>query len=152
MGLLIHSFFTSDFVELVFQLSEFNGKFYGDIRQFVHSGRYTGPTKHGLNLSSSHLQQLTAILEANKKAISDAKKEELISKMPYKKNSFVIVSLVESNLDDNPVCLDIREYLELPQYKGFSKKGFRIPMDLIEEFIEGCRLLRESIEMRMKII
>jgi hypothetical protein len=148
MPSLIHSFFVSDTVELAFQVSEFNGKRYGDIRQFYHSVRYTGPTKHGLFLDRSQIDELQVLFLQNKDIILDAKVEERIGQLPYKKNSHVIVSLVESSLDNNAVCIDVREYIESEAYTGYTKKGFRLPLNLIDDMLEGIRLLIEHLEAK----
>jgi hypothetical protein len=146
MSTLVHSFFVTDVIELAFQVSEFRGIYYGDVRQYVHSSRYMGPTKHGLTFSLLQLEQFISAIENNRRILLDSKVEEQIEKIPYKKDSSIVISLVESNLDNNPVCLDIREYLQSHAYTGFTPKGIRIPINLLEAFIEGCRLLKEKID------
>lgn len=152
MASLIHSFIVSDTVELAFLISWLNGKLYGDIRQYCHSSRYTGPTKHGLFLRRSQLGEILEIFIQNKDLILDAKAEERIGIIPYKNTSSAIISLVESTLDDNPVCIDVREYVESPKYTGFTKKGFRLPVNLIDELIEGLRLIIEHMDQKEKLL
>lgn len=149
MSKLVHSFFVSDNVELVFQVSEFGGKSYGDIRQFYHSVRYTGPTKHGLFLNRPQIDELRTIFLQNRELILDAKVEELVGKYPYKGDSQVVVSLVESTLDNNPVCIDVREYMESKVYTGFTKKGFRLPLSLIDSMLEGIIILTNHLDAKI---
>lgn len=146
MPSLIHSFFVSDTVELAFQLAELNGNCYGDIRQFFHSERYTGPTKRGLFLRRSQLMELMSLFAQNKHLILDSKTEECLGRVPYKHNSSAVVSLVESTLDNNPVCIDVREYVESCAYTGFTKKGFRLTIGQVDDLLEGFKLLIDHMD------
>lgn len=148
MPTLVHSFFVTDTIELAFQLAELNGNFYGDIRQFCHSERYTGPTKHGLFFRLDQLKELRNLVGQNQDLIMDGKVEEKIGEIPYKNTSVAIISLVESTLDDHPVCIDIREHVNSSQYAGFTRKGFRIATSQLDEFLQGLDILVAQLENR----
>ncbi len=148
----VHSFFINDYCELVFQKVDIGQNIYGDVRQFVHSEKYTGPTQKGLLVDKFTLEKIIDALVNNKNKILNATAEENIETLKYKNNSLIIISLRESTLDNNPVCVDIREYLKSAKYEGFTKRGFRFSKDQIDEFVEGCIRLINILEDNKEII
>jgi hypothetical protein len=142
---LIYSFFISDYCELVFQKTQVGGTSFGNIRQFIHSRKYTGPTTKGLLLKKSLLIDIVKNLKNKEDHIKRAREEKEVARLPYKKNNFIIISLRESTVDDNPVCLDLREFIMTPKYTGFTKKGIRFSINQLDEFIKGCELLISKI-------
>jgi len=142
---LIYSFFISDYCELIFQKTEIGGNLYADIRLFLHSTKYTGPTPKGLILKKSLLEELIKVLKHDKIRIIKSDEEGEISRLSYKNGSLVVISLRESTVDNNPVCIDIREYIISPKYEGFTKKGVRFSVDQLDEFIKGCEMLVNAL-------
>jgi len=138
---LIYSFFISDYCELIFQKTRIGNSSFGNIRRFIHSHKYTGPTVKGLLLKKSLLIEIVRNLKNSKDQIKNTKEEKELARFPYKRNTFITISLKESTLDDNPVCLDLREFIITPKYTGFTKKGIRFSIDQLDEFIKGCELL-----------
>jgi len=138
---LIYSFFVSDYTELIFQKTEIGDNSFGDIRLFLHSTKYTGPTQKGLIIKKSLLEELIKVLKKEKFRIIKSDEEREISRLSYKNGSLVVISLRESTVDNNPVCIDIREYIISPRYEGFTKKGVRFSADQLDEFIKGCEML-----------
>lgn len=138
---LVYSFFISDYCELIFQKTEIKGNSYADIRQFLHSSKYTGPTPKGLIMKRDVLEALINGLQNNKEMIRNSKVEKEITKVSYKNSSYIVISLKESTIDNYPFCIDIREYLVTEKYEGFTKKGFRISVNQLDDFLVGCKQL-----------
>jgi hypothetical protein len=90
----------NDTDRLVISTNEYRGKQYVDIRKFVESESYTGPTKQGVRFSVDLLPEL---LQGIKKLVKHAKLEE------------------ESTADEEPIAkviADIVGDLNLPSKKG----------------------------------
>lgn len=142
----VYSLFINDYCELIFQKVEIRGLNYADIRQFLHSDKYTGPTQKGLIFNKSVLEKLVEELNGNKNEIKNSTSEKEIVRFKYKRDSFIVISLKESTIDENPICVDIREYINSPKYKGFTRRGFRFSIDQIGDFIQGCTKLIYMLE------
>ncbi|MEM1875006.1 MAG: hypothetical protein QXP51_05390 [Candidatus Hadarchaeales archaeon] len=141
----VTSFFINDYTELVFSLSQLGNYLFADIRQFVHTEKYIGPTPKGLSINKHTLVEIVRILKAEGLNIKRANQPTQIATIPYKKNNLIIISLKDSTIDNNPVCVDIREFVRSHRYNGFTKKGFRISINQLDEFIECCETLLSLI-------
>lgn len=142
----VGSFFITDSRELVFQILNTGKRLYGDIRIFVHSSKYTGPTKSGITLTKETLNDLVAGLSSSMEQIKYLKKQCTLHKIQTEKpDRSILVSLVESTIDNNQFCIDIREYVKSVNFQGFTKNGIRISIDDVENFIENCLMLIEKM-------
>jgi len=142
----VNSIIINDTIEIVFSLWEVGTNKLGDIRKHVHTQKYIGPTRGGITISYDLLRKLIEILREKRVEIQRGKKVEELSRIRKNPSSYLVVSLVESTLDDHPVCVDIREYIETNNYNGPTKKGFRFPVSLFSEFLEGCEQLVEVLK------
>ncbi len=66
--------------EIVIGIREYNGKVGIDIREFVESERYTGPTKKGLRIPAEHFSKFKEMI--NSIAEEDLKADEVPEEQP----------------------------------------------------------------------
>lgn len=108
---------------LKFYVDEFKGHKYGSIRTFVSGGTYSGPTKAGITMNARILEEAIPVLEKLPPEPSALEEVEL-ARWP-KKMGVELVARITIFKDSAGV--DLREWVEEAEYKGWSKKGVRIP-------------------------
>jgi len=65
--------FQGTITDIVVGIREYNGKTGVDIREFVSSEKYTGPTKKGLRIPAEHFQKFKEMIDSIKE--DDLKQE-----------------------------------------------------------------------------
>ncbi len=121
---------------LKFYVDEFKGHKYGSIRTFVAGETYSGPTKSGVTMNERILGEAIPVLEklqAEPAALEDVE----LARWP-KKMGVELVARITLYKDTTGV--DLREWVEEADYKGWSKKGVRIPY---KELSKALVFLRE---------
>lgn len=126
----------SDSSELRFYVDEFKGHKFASIRTFLKGGSYTGPTKAGVTFNGEILDSIVAALEKLPKDPAGLGEQEL-GRYP-KRPGVELVARITIFKDATGV--DIREWVEDVSYKGWSKKGVRIPY---KDAIQAAGFLKE---------
>ena len=127
---------------LRFYVDEFKGHRYGSIRTFLSGdGGYTGPTKAGVTLNARLLDEAIAVLSALPPEPADAADREL-ARWPKKTGVELVVRVT---LYKETVGVDLREWVEEPDYKGWSKKGVRIPYKDLPRTLAFLRQMKAAV-------
>ncbi len=113
----------SETSELKFYVDEYKGHRYGSIRTFVKGDAYTGPTKAGVTLNARVLSETIPVLEQLPAEPAAGEDKELL-RVPKKTGVELVVRVT---LYKDTVGIDLREWVDEPEYKGWSKKGVRVP-------------------------
>jgi hypothetical protein len=114
----------TDTSELKFYVDEFKGFKYGSIRTFLSGEGYSGPTKSGVTMNPAILAGVIEALEKLPESGAGATEREL-ARFPKKIGVALVVRV--TLFKDQP-GIDLREWVEEEGgYKGWSKKGVRIP-------------------------
>lgn len=108
---------------LKFYVDEFKGHKYGSIRTFVTGDTYSGPTKSGVTMNGRILAEAIPVLEKLPAQPAAAEDVEL-GRWPKKMGVELVIRLT---LFKDTVGVDVREWVDEAEYKGWSKKGVRIP-------------------------
>ena len=119
--------------DIKFYADAYRGHTYVSMRNFLKSGDYVGPTKAGVTLTAEIIDGITAALRRLPKDPAALKEEELAR---FKRRSGAEV-VVRVALFREAFGVDIREWIDDADYKGWSKKGVRIPLPAVEESL-GC--------------
>jgi hypothetical protein len=109
--------------EIKFYVDEYKGRRYGSVRSFVKGDTYSGPTKSGVTLNARILDAVLPVLEklpAEPAALED---QELL-RIPKKAGVELVVRVT---IYKDTTGVDLREWVDEDGYKGWSKKGVRIP-------------------------
>jgi hypothetical protein len=131
----------SEASELKFYVDEFKGHRYGSIRTFVKGDAYSGPTKAGVTLNGRVLDEMIPVLEKLPARPAEAADRELI-RVP-KKAGVELVARVA--LYKDTVGIDLREWVDEPEYKGWSKKGVRVPYKDLAAMVGYLRQMKELV-------
>jgi len=109
--------------ELKFYIDEYKGYKYGSIRTFVKRPTYSGPTKAGITLNANILEGVISALSKLPPEPATLQDQEL-ARLPKKAGIELVVRIT---IFKDSTGIDLREWVEEETYKGWSKKGVRIP-------------------------
>lgn len=121
----------SETSEIIFYIDNYREKQFANIRKFIKSKKYTGPTKSGIKLNKNELRVIPEALKNLSPEIATLEEIELC-KIPIYKGKSIVVN-IKSFM--GRYGIDIREYLETEKYIGPSKKGIRIPFDYLNNAV-----------------
>lgn len=113
----------SETSELKFYVDEYKGYKYGSIRTFIKGESYSGPTKSGVTLNASLLE---GVIEALSKLPAEPAvlQDTELARFPKKAGVELVLRVT---IFKDTTGVDLREWVEENEYKGWSKKGVRIP-------------------------
>lgn len=127
--------------ELKFYVDEYKGHRYGSIRTFVTGEGYNGPTKAGVTLNARVLEEALPALEKLPPEPVDAEDRELV-RVPKKLGVELVVRVT---LDKGTACIDLREWVDEAGFKGWSKKGVRVPYNNLAAMIGYLRQMKALV-------
>lgn len=127
--------------ELKFYVDEFKGHRYGSIRTFVTGESYSGPTKAGVTLNARVLDATLPALEKLPAEPADSEDRELI-RVPKKLGVELVVRVT---LHKGTAGVDLREWVDEAQFKGWSKKGVRVPYNSLAAMIGYLRQMKALV-------
>ena len=131
----------SETSELKFYVDEYKGHTYGSIRTFVKGEAYSGPTKSGVTLNAAALEGVTEAL-SKLPAEPEALEEKELARYP-KKMGVELVARITIFKDSTGI--DLREWVEDQSYKGWSKKGVRIPYKDLKTALGFLKEMRQFL-------
>lgn len=128
--------------ELRFYVDEYKGHKYGSIRTFLtaQGEGYSGPTKSGVTLNARLLDEVLAAL--SRLEGEPAREERELGRWP-KKPGVELVARITLYKEEPGV--DLREWVDEPEYKGWSKKGVRLPYPELAGAIERLRRMKAFV-------
>jgi len=121
----------SEATEVIFYLDTYREKHFANIRKFIKSKKYTGPTKSGIKLNKKELQIIYEALRNLSPDLSILEECELCKIQIY--NGKFISVRIKSFMGSYGI--DIREYIETEKYNGPLKKGVRIPFSYLDNTV-----------------
>ncbi|MBI4348392.1 MAG: transcriptional coactivator p15/PC4 family protein [Elusimicrobia bacterium] len=109
--------------EIKFYVDEYKGFKYASIRTFLKREGYTGPTKSGVTLNPNLLGEVINVL-SKLPAEPSALQDQELARFPKKMGTELVVRIT---IYKDTTGVDFREWIEDGSYKGWSKKGVRVP-------------------------
>jgi hypothetical protein len=131
----------ADDSELKFYVDEYKGYKYGSIRTFVKRPGYEGPTKAGVTLNPAVLEGVLGALAKLPKEPTTTEDVEL-ARFPKKAGVELVVRIT---IFKDTTGIDLREWVEEETYKGWSKKGVRIPYKDLDKTIGLLKAMQPLI-------
>ena len=131
----------SESSELKFYVDEYKGHRYGSIRTFIKGDAYNGPTKAGVTLNERVIEETIAALEKLPPEPAAPSDQELL-RVPKKAGLELVVRVT---IYKDTTGLDLREWVDEPEYKGWSKKGVRIPYKELAKTIAFLRQMKALV-------
>jgi len=115
-------------------MSEWKGSLGVDIRKFVDSADYQGPTKQGVRIHGNALRKLVETLQIIAEKPDVLTQEIQLAKIAKNFDSDIVVQVVEYQ---GVKRLDVREQVNTKKGVIFTTKGISIPIDFAGSFLEG---------------
>ena len=131
----------SETSELKFYVDEYKGHRYGSIRTFVKSDTYSGPTKAGVTLNARVLEETLPVLEKLPAEPADLADRELV-RVPKKQGVELVVRVT---IYKDTTGIDLREWVDEAEYKGWSKKGVRVPYKDLAAMVGYLRQMKALV-------
>ena len=128
-------------VRIVFYYDYFQDKVWANIRKFIKSKKYTGPTRQGIKFDPAKLAEIkNAFQNANDKA--DKIQDEEFLRTPRSPNRDLVV---HASVYKGALGVDLRVWLNTEKYKGWTKDGIRFPINIVPRVLEA---LQKTIETK----
>ena len=124
---------------LVFTISHWKGRQYANIRKFISTAKYTGPTKAGLALGGQVLVEVIDALCQLQSAVTGVHGREF-ARISKRGEVDIVVSTVDPDDLQALPAVDVREHYDTPEYAGPTKKGIRFNWENLPEVIALMRI------------
>ncbi len=132
----------SDAEKIIVSITKWKSEYYVDIRKFINSFRYTGPTKQGVRIHLKGLKKIINVLSDNN---LDGSYDDnyIIGVVPRDSDRDIVLktSMFTGNLK-----LDIRERISSRGKVFYTKKGITIPTRNIKHLKEVLVEARWALE------
>lgn len=127
--------------EIRFSIDEYRGHKYASIRKYLKRDSYNGPTRSGITMSR---EIVVGVLDALNKLPKEpqALKEHELGKFA-KRPGLSVVARITIYRDSTGI--DLREWQDDISYKGWTKRGIRLPYENIEQIISYLSKMQEKI-------
>ncbi|MGB3479381.1 MAG: hypothetical protein WBB67_09490 [bacterium] len=127
-------------VKIIFYYDYFNDKVWANIRKFIKSKKYTGPTKQGIKFDPAKLPEIKkAFDEANNQG--NTIQDEEFLRIPRSPNRELVV---HASVYKGSLGVDLRIWLNTEKYKGWTKDGIRFPINIIPRVLEALQKMIET--------
>lgn len=127
--------------EIRFSIDEFRGHRYGSIRKYLKRDSYSGPTRSGITMSPPIAAGGLDALE--KLPAEPAALEDREIGRYAKRAGLMVVARITIYRDSTGI--DLREWQDDVSYKGWTKRGIRLPYEKIREIISFLKQMREAM-------
>ena len=125
-----------------FSIDIYRGYRYASIRKYQTAGEYVGPTRAGITLSPDIVKALAPIIAALPEDVTQLKTAEL-GKFAKRQGLSVIAQISHFH---GAYGLDLRQWQEDERYKGWTKKGIRLPAEKMKEIKNLFAQLMKAME------
>lgn len=134
----------SETSEMRVYVDEFKGYPFGSIRTFVKGEKYEGPTKAGVTLKGAVLDGVIAAIEKLPKE-PEATEDIELGRFSKKQGVELVARLT---IYRETTGLDLREWVDDGDYKGWTKKGIRINYPDITKTLGFLKEMRAFLATR----
>ena len=115
--------------EIRFSIDAYRGYRYASIRKYQTAGEYVGATRAGITLTPEIVRALAPVIAGLPEDAAQLKAAEL-GKFAKRQGLSVIVQI---SMFHGNYGLDLRQWQEDDKYKGWTKKGIRLPVNKMKE-------------------
>lgn len=129
---------------IIFSIGTWKGQLRGGIRKFLTTDRYAGPTKSGMSLDGNTAVQLLAALRELQNTVPTQQRDQQLS-IGKSRTSQIRLQIVPPDENNRLPSVDIREFVESPEYSGPTKKGVRFGWDKLKQFVQLVEVLVQQL-------
>ena len=127
--------------EIKFSIDEYRGYKYGSIRKYLKRDSYSGPTRAGITMSKDIVSGVLNSLLKLSKATPPGDELEL-GKFAKRPGLSVVARIT---VYQGSTGIDLREWQEDVAYRGWTKRGIRLPFEQLDEITAYLKKMREEM-------
>lgn len=133
--------------KLVFSVNEWRGRQFASVRKFVATQKYQGPTKSGITLNKNLLHELIGILTQLENTLPH-KDGQQFKRITKSDTEYIKIEILPTEDEGEFPAVDIREFVDSPNYQGPTKRGVRFRWNLLPEVLacmrEQAKIIHET--------
>jgi hypothetical protein len=141
---VVGSFEVTKTSEVIFYYDFYGGKAWANIRKFLKSKKYTGPTGDGIKFEPELLPHVIGALENAEQQFDSLSDQEFLRIAKNKSRDFVI----HASTYKGSVGIDLREWFKSKEGGGWAPQGIRFRAEYLLELI-GC--LKKMAETKIEL-
>lgn len=126
--------------EVIFYFDYYRGRIWANIRKFVKSERYTGPTKDGVKFDLKHLPSILKALE-EADTMRDTMADDVFLRISKNRSVDLIV---HASTFKGTIGIDIREKYRMPDGSEGWGKGLRLGVEYLSDLIQALKLMNST--------
>ena len=127
--------------EIKFSIDEYRGYKYGSIRKYLKRESYSGPTRAGITMSRDIAVGVLNALSKLSKTTPPPDEMEL-GKFAKRPGLSVVARLT---VYQGSTGIDLREWQEDVAYKGWTKRGIRLPFEQLDKITDYLKKMKEQM-------
>lgn len=137
---VVASFNVSKTTEVVFYYDFFKGKVWANIRKFLKSEKYIGPTGDGIKFEPGLVADVIGALEKAEHQFDSLSDEEFL-RIPKNKSRDLVV---HASTFKGTVGIDFREWFKAKEGGGWAPQGIRFRAEYLPELIECLKKMAST--------
>ena len=136
-----------DETAMIFAVYSLGKRRLGSARIYREGKGYAGPTRSGFDMQLAHLQQLSTML----RDLSDSLDAGTVAppaelgRIGSGSTSEWVVRLLEPDDYHADVVLDVRKYVSTEKYTGWTKKGLRFSVDVLDHVLPHLTAVQDAL-------
>jgi len=137
-----------DETAIIFAVYSLGKRRLGSARIYREGKGYAGPTRSGFDMQLAHLQQLSTML----RDLSDSLDAGTVAppaelgRIGSGSASEWVVRLLEPDDHHADVVLDVRKYVSTEKYTGWTKKGLRFSVDVLDDVLPHLAAVQAALD------
>lgn len=142
---VVASFEVTKTSEVIIYYDFYGGKAWANIRKFLKSEKYTGPTGDGIKFEPELLPNVITALENAERQFDSLSDQEFLRVPKNKSRDFVI----HASMFKGSVGIDFREWFKAKEGGGWAPQGIRFRAEYLPELI-AClkKMANTKIELK----
>ena len=126
-----------DETAIIFAVYSLGKRRLGSARVYREGKGYAGPTHSGLDMQLAQLQQLVGMLQNVSQSLEAGTMAPPVElgRISCGTTSEWVVRLLEPDDYHADVVLDVRKYVSTEKYTGWTKKGLRFSVDVLDDVL-----------------
>jgi hypothetical protein len=129
---VIASFEVTKTSEVIIYYDYYSGKEWANIRKFLKSKKYTGPTGDGIKFEPELLPNVISALEDAERQFDSLNDQEFLRAPKNKSRDLVI----HASMYKGSVGIDFREWFNSKEGGGWAPQGIRVRAEYLPELLE----------------
>jgi hypothetical protein len=142
---VVASFEVTKTSEVIIYYDYYSGKEWANIRKFLKSKKYTGPTGDGIKFEPELLPNVISALEDAEGQFDSLSDQEFLRAPKNKSRDLVI----HASMYKGSVGIDFREWFKSKEGGGWAPQGIRVRAEYLPELIE-CLKKMAGTKIKLK--